>query len=131
MPTQRPSIATLREELQISEEEKWERINALDRGDPFLSGNPNVNLQFLSDYAFECQVCKDLPLGASFYRISKGTLGGWLSNRTTEADIKTKKGIVRISNLETTPKFDSTLNYVVNVGYVCDHCKVSVFDESA
>ena len=37
--------------------------------------------------------------------------------------------ILPIKSLESEPEFDSKLNYVQMVGYVCDHCKDSVFEE--
>ncbi len=83
--------------------------------------SPNVFVTFPSDYAFDCVCCEEVMPSNNPYRILK----------EDNPKIIMPDKVLPIKSLESEPEFDSKLNYVPLVGYVCDHCRDSVYEEVA
>ena len=119
------TLKELKERLKINQKD----LENISRDKEFLT-LPNTWISIGSDYAFECQCCKDVMPRAKMYKLLKQTTGpGLFGTRTSASQIITTKGIFRLSELAEEPEFSSTLNYVKKEDYVCDHCMDSVYTE--
>jgi len=99
-----------------------------------MLGNPenqnrNTIIALESHYAFECQTCKPFMGRDGFYKIIKKQIGAGENNETLISDVRTIEGIFLLKDLDFEPGFSSILNYVSEIGYICDHCLVSVYHE--
>jgi hypothetical protein len=101
-----------------------------------LYGNCNHTIySHVLNYAFLCNICKDEPLWNPWYRIIAGEIGGsrFLHQGTRVKDLFIGFNGSNIKKIEKEDKeeyFSSGLNFTKEIGYVCNHCKDSCFDES-
>jgi len=89
--------------------------------------SPNAGFAIKSNYAFQCVCCRDMGLDYSWYTLLKETVGPY-ARKTEPKTIKSHaKGIVRLAQLKSKPKYSSHLN-ATREGFVCDHCNDSVYN---
>ena len=92
--------------------------------------NHNSIISLKSDYAFECRTCKPFMGRDNIYSLTKKEAGPGIGMRETLiSDVNIIEGIFSLKDLGFEPDFSSILNHVPKIGYVCDHCMISVYGE--
>lgn len=110
---------TLEKELTISPED-WKNITPEQQRAVETNKHPlHSPVVFSSDYFFDCEICKTAAPHLNPYRILKST-----DNR-----VKTEKGIFPMDFLRGAPENSSELNYIPGVGYICDHCNDTIWEQ--
>ena len=117
-------IKKLEKELTITEED-WDSISKRTK-DSFQSG-AGVQIGFLSDYAFNCKCCEEVAPHLNPYQIRKSDRA-YIEDLSEVLFLVDLKNIFRIKKNQE-PEYYSNLNYVEEVGSVCDHCFESVYDD--
>jgi hypothetical protein len=100
---------------------------------PRSIGN-NIIYSKVLDYAFLCNVCKDMPLSNPWYKIIAGEIGGTpYLRRGSSLEVLLSgfdgSNLIKIDKNEKREYFDSCVNFIKGEGYVCDHCRESCFDK--
>ena len=121
------SLEEIKKGLEITPEDKKWMEEML--GNP-VNQNRNSIISLESDYVFECQTCKPFMGRNNLYHLTKKEMGPGIGMRETFiSDVRTTEGIFLLKDLGFKPDFSSILNHVYKIGYVCDHCMISVYDE--
>ena len=101
-----------------------------------LNPNPDTGAMYTAsaDFLFQCKTCAEIGLAYQWYRITIDSIGGlpFLHRKTDEEDLRNGHDGLNLSKIaedDDTEYYDSSINYVEGVGYVCDHCKDSIFEE--
>lgn len=95
---------------------------------------PGVSYEALADFLFRCETCALIGGDIQWYKIILDTIGGYpcFRSSTDKDDLRRGSDDLNLSKIlkdDETYYQSSGLNYIEDVGYVCDHCRDSVFQD--
>ena len=88
-----------------------------------------------ANYVFRCSCCTDIGFSAQWYKIIVDTIGGSILDQQKSSVSALQRGfdgnnIAKILPEDNAEYFYSTLNHAPGEGFVCDHCRVSCYDDN-
>ncbi len=86
-------------------------------------------------YLFKCKSCYEIGMQDSWYEIILDTVGGTALDKIKSFSQDLGKGweednIFKIKKEDNNSYFASSINFINNYGFVCDHCRDSCFDKN-
>lgn len=86
-------------------------------------------------FLFKCHPCSEMGFPIQWYQIILDSVGGTMAYqpRSKVSDLErgyTRENIAKIDEKDKTDYQTSSLNFIESVGYVCDHCKDSIFENN-
>jgi hypothetical protein len=95
---------------------------------------PNISYSAMADFLFRCETCTIINHPTQWYKIILDTIGGspYFRQHTDEDELRIGNNDSNLSKILKDDKTDyqtSGLNFIEGTGYVCDHCKETVFEE--
>jgi hypothetical protein len=99
-----------------------------------LDPRPNTGAAYAASvgYLFKCKTCTDIGMDVQWYRLVLDTIGGspLFHQRTSEEDLRNGFDDTNLAKItDDADYYSSGLNYIEGTGYVCDHCRESIFVE--
>jgi len=87
-----------------------------------------------AEFLFKCHTCSEMNFPIQWYKIILDTVGGTASYQPRSRVSDLEKGhdgrnLSKIKENDKTDYQDSSLNLLESKGYICDHCRDSIFGE--
>jgi len=88
-----------------------------------------------ANYLFRCHDCTETEMSIQWYQIILDTVGGTaLDQLRSRGSVLergfTGKNLAKISEGDETDYQQSSLNLLEGEGYICDHCRVSIYEDT-
>ena len=114
------TLTELREDLKVTSEDIDAAVSPELK--ELMKYTSNAGFSIVSDYSFRCACCSAIDGRPVFYELVKENVGPLMYGRKIDVmGISSVEGIVRTSDLGSTPEYDS-IPHMTKDGLVCDHC---------
>ena len=88
-----------------------------------------------AEFLFKCHTCSEIGFQIQWYQIILDTVGGSAAYqpRSLESDLERGhdgRNLAKIKEGDKTDYQTSSLNLLESKGYICDHCRDSIFEDN-